>query len=102
MNSIVLAKYPLLPPVFPLANIYSLFAVLRPCCYGDPLAVFYYSLVIVLGFLLVVDTLEDCLVLSAAFSDHRKALGKSLVLKTLQSILRTTKRLASGRGEEIG
>jgi hypothetical protein len=94
MNCIALAKYLHLPSVFPSANIYSLFVVLCPYCNRDPLAVFYYSLATVLD-LLIVDTLEDCLVLSAAFSNHCKALGKSLVLKTLQSILRTTKRLAS-------
>jgi hypothetical protein len=63
MSRIALAKYPLLPPVFSLANIYSPFAVLCSSCYGDPLAVFSCSLVIVFGLLLVVDTLEDCLVL---------------------------------------
>jgi hypothetical protein len=102
MSFIALAKYLLLPSVFLLANIYSLFAVLRLHCCGDPLAVFCRSLATVLSLLLVVDTLEDCPVLSAAFGDHRKALGESLVLKTLQSVPRTVERLASGRGEEIG
>jgi hypothetical protein len=102
MSCIAPAKYPLLPSVFPLANIYSPFAVLRSRCRRDPLAVFYRSLATVLGLLLVVDTLEDCPVLSVAFSDYRKALGKSPVLKTLQSILRTAERLASSRGEEMG
>ena len=102
MSYIALAKYLLLPLVFPLANIYSLFVVLCLYCCRDPLAVFYYSLAIVLSLLLVVDILEDCLILSAAFGDYCKALGKSLVLKTLQSVLGTIKRLASYRGEEIG
>jgi len=38
------------------------------------------SLATVLSLLLMVDTLEDDLVLSSAFSDNRKALGEGLVL----------------------
>jgi hypothetical protein len=89
MSLIAPAKYPLLPSVFPFANIHSPFAVLRPRGCRYPLAVFRRSLATVFGLLLVVDILEDCPVLSAAFGDYRKALGKGLVLKTLQGILGT-------------
>jgi hypothetical protein len=42
--------------------------------------VFYCSLAIVLCLLLIVDTLKDDSILSSAFSDNCKALGKGLVL----------------------
>jgi hypothetical protein len=82
MLVIALAKYLLLPSVFLLANIYSLLIVLCLCSCKDLLVVFCCSLTTVSS-LFVVDVLKDCLVLSAAFGDYRKALGKGLVLKTL-------------------
>ena len=89
MSLIAPAKYPILPPIFPLANIYSLLAVLSLRSCGDPFAISCCNLATVLGLLFVVDALKDDPVLSAAFSDYSKALGKCPVLKTSQGVFGT-------------